>query len=101
VCERFNWVCHAYCLMTNHYHLVVETPKATLHRACVSSTGYTRNTSIARTGAWDMSFKAAIGPSWWKKTVICWSWRATWSSIRCAPAWSTIPRNGRGAATAP
>ena len=21
VCERFNWVCHAYCLMSNHYHL--------------------------------------------------------------------------------
>ncbi len=25
VVERFNWLCHAYCLMTNHYHLVVET----------------------------------------------------------------------------
>jgi REP element-mobilizing transposase RayT len=22
---RFSWNCHAYCLMTNHYHLVVET----------------------------------------------------------------------------
>ena len=21
----FNWRCHAYCLMSNHYHLVVET----------------------------------------------------------------------------
>jgi REP element-mobilizing transposase RayT len=30
VCERFNWVCHAYCQMTNHYHLVVETPEANL-----------------------------------------------------------------------
>ena len=25
VCERFNWRIHAYCLMDNHYHLVVET----------------------------------------------------------------------------
>jgi len=25
VVERFNWLCHAYCPMTNHYHLVVET----------------------------------------------------------------------------
>lgn len=25
VCKRFNWVCHGYCLMTNHYHLIVET----------------------------------------------------------------------------
>ena len=23
--ERYNWLCHAYCLMTNHYHLVIET----------------------------------------------------------------------------
>lgn len=30
VCRRFNWVVHAYCLMTNHYHLVVETPDANL-----------------------------------------------------------------------
>ncbi len=30
VCERFNWVCHAYCQMTNHYHIVVETPDGNL-----------------------------------------------------------------------
>lgn len=23
--SRFRWLCHAYCLMDNHYHLVVET----------------------------------------------------------------------------
>lgn len=32
VCERFRWACHAYCLMTNHYHLVVETAHANLSR---------------------------------------------------------------------
>jgi putative transposase len=32
VVERFSWVCHAYCQMTNHYHLVVETPVANLSR---------------------------------------------------------------------
>lgn len=25
VCKRFNFVVHAYCQMTNHYHLLVET----------------------------------------------------------------------------
>ena len=30
VCERFNWCCHAWCLMTNHYHLVIETRDANL-----------------------------------------------------------------------
>jgi putative transposase len=32
VCERFNWWAHAYCLMTNHYHLLVETPDGNLSK---------------------------------------------------------------------
>jgi len=30
--ERFNWVVFAYCLMGNHYHLLVETPDGNLGR---------------------------------------------------------------------
>jgi putative transposase len=30
VVERFTWRCHAYCQMTNHYHLLIETLEATL-----------------------------------------------------------------------
>lgn len=30
VVSDFNWVCHAYCLMSNHYHLVIETPDGNL-----------------------------------------------------------------------
>jgi REP element-mobilizing transposase RayT len=30
VVERYSWLCHAYCLMTTHYHLVLETPFANL-----------------------------------------------------------------------
>jgi len=32
VCETYNWVCHAYCLMSNHYHLLIETPDANLSK---------------------------------------------------------------------
>ncbi len=32
VCKRFYWVCHAYCLMDNHYHLLVETPDTNLSK---------------------------------------------------------------------
>ncbi|HSO81920.1 transposase [Thiocapsa sp.] len=32
VCERFNWRCHAYCQMTNHYHLVVGTAEGNLSK---------------------------------------------------------------------
>ena len=28
--SRYNWICHAYCLMDNHYHLLVETLDANL-----------------------------------------------------------------------
>jgi len=28
--KRYHWICHAYCLMTNHYHLLIETPDANL-----------------------------------------------------------------------
>jgi REP element-mobilizing transposase RayT len=30
VVRRLNWLCHAYCLMNNHYHLLIETPEGNL-----------------------------------------------------------------------
>ncbi len=30
VVKRYSWLCHAYCLMGNHYHLLIETPDADL-----------------------------------------------------------------------
>ncbi|MDD5747640.1 MAG: transposase [Actinomycetota bacterium] len=30
VVKRYNWILHAYCLMSNHYHLLVETPEGNL-----------------------------------------------------------------------
>jgi REP element-mobilizing transposase RayT len=32
VVGRAKWLCHAYCLMENHYHLLVETPEGNLSR---------------------------------------------------------------------
>lgn len=32
VCQRYNWVVHAYCLMSNHYHLLIETPDGNLSK---------------------------------------------------------------------
>jgi REP-associated tyrosine transposase len=29
-CEKTDWQVHAFCLMSNHFHLVVETPRANL-----------------------------------------------------------------------
>ena len=33
------WVCHAYCLMGNHYHLLIETPEGNLSRGMRSING--------------------------------------------------------------
>ncbi len=30
VIDRYRWLCHAYCLMDNHYHLLIETPQPNL-----------------------------------------------------------------------
>jgi putative transposase len=30
VIGRFGWIFHAYCLMGNHYHLLIETPDPNL-----------------------------------------------------------------------
>jgi putative transposase len=30
VVETYGWRCHAYCLMGNHFHLVLDTPRANL-----------------------------------------------------------------------
>lgn len=31
-CAKYNWLCHSYCLMTNHYHLLIETPRSNLSK---------------------------------------------------------------------
>jgi len=53
VCQRFNWVCHAWCQMTNHYHLLIETPEANLAQGMRQLNGvYTQrfNRDHARVG---------------------------------------------------
>lgn len=32
VVDQFNWLCYAWCLMDNHYHLLIQTPDANLSK---------------------------------------------------------------------
>jgi putative transposase len=51
--ERFHWIFHAYCLMDNHYHLLIETPNANLQEGMRQLNGvYTQafNRRHARVG---------------------------------------------------
>ena len=53
VVRRYNWLCHAYCLMDNHYHLLIETIEGNISRGMRQLNGvYTQklNGKHARTG---------------------------------------------------
>jgi REP element-mobilizing transposase RayT len=51
VCKRFDWLCHSYCLMSNHYHLLLETPQANLSKGMRQLNGvYTKQ--INRRHGW-------------------------------------------------
>lgn len=48
VLGRFKWLCHAYCLMDNHYHLLVETLEPNLSRGMRQLNGvYTQRHNAA------------------------------------------------------
>ena len=53
IIDRFDWLCHAWCLMDNHYHLVLETPEGNLSRGMRQLNGiYTQkyNWKYTKTG---------------------------------------------------
>ena len=56
----FNWLCHAYCLMDNHYHPVIETPDGNLSKGMRQLNGvYTRH-STRETRGLVMYFREGI-----------------------------------------
>ncbi|MBE0460490.1 MAG: transposase [Candidatus Aminicenantes bacterium] len=53
VVKRFHWLCHGYCLMGNHYHLLIETLESNLSRGMKQLNGiYTQkfNNKYKRVG---------------------------------------------------
>jgi hypothetical protein len=97
VCERFNWVVHAYCQMGNTTTCWWKPRTGISPRACDSSTASIRNASAKPTPAWVTSFKAATRRSWCRKRRISSSCPATSCSIPCVPAWCGRRPTGRGA----
>ncbi|HEY1786864.1 MAG TPA: transposase [Verrucomicrobiae bacterium] len=51
-CQKTNWQVHAYCLMKNHFHLVVETPRANL----ITGMRWFLGTYTARFNRWHKLF---------------------------------------------
>lgn len=50
VCTRFNWRCHAWCLMDNHYHILVETIEGNLSQGMRQLNGVFTQRSNRRHG---------------------------------------------------
>lgn len=50
VVTRYNWLCHAYCLMDNHYHLLIETPDGNLSQGMRQLNGIYTQTFNRRHG---------------------------------------------------
>ena len=73
VCERFNWVGYAYCLMSNHYHLVMETPDGNLSRGMRQLNGVYTQSRIVDTGTSAICFKDGMKQFWWMVMPIFWS----------------------------
>ena len=59
VVHYFGLRCHAYCLMTNHYHLAVTTTEANLSRAIKQLNGDYAQWWNRGTGASAMCFRGA------------------------------------------
>lgn len=68
VVERYWRLCHAYCLMDNHYHLVIETPEANLSKGMRQLNGvYTQ-----------IFNREDTRPCWWRRRIIFWSLPGMW-----------------------
>ena len=71
VIEQFNWTCYAYCLMTNHYHLLVQTPDGNLSKGMRQLNGVYTQTYNRRHNITGHCFRGATNPFWSMRTAIC------------------------------
>jgi len=78
VCARYNWRCHGWCQMTNHYHILVETVEANLSRGMRQLNGvYTRDI-IEGMIVSVMCFRGVSKRSLWNVMLICLSFPVMW-----------------------
>ncbi len=109
VVERASWLCHTYCLMDNHYHLLVETPAPSLARGMRHLNGvYTQtfNRTHGRVGhVFQGRYKAILVEREAHLLEVCryvvlnpvraglardaraWRWSSYRATLAAAPAW--------------
>jgi REP element-mobilizing transposase RayT len=74
VSQRFTGLCHAYCLMDNHYHLMIETPEGNLSGGMRQLNGIYTQRFNRRHGRVGHVFQGVSKLFWWSAKAICWSY---------------------------
>lgn len=100
IVARYHVLCHAYCLMGNHYHLLLETPEANLSLAMRQLNGVYTQRFNRRHERCGHLLQGASGPSSSRVAPISGRSAAISCSIRCVQGWSRIRASGDGAASA-
>ena len=72
VIDRFLWLCHAYCLMKNHYHLLVETPDGNLSKGMRQLNGVYTQAFNCRHDRVGHLFQGRFKAIWFRKIAIFW-----------------------------
>jgi REP element-mobilizing transposase RayT len=87
VCRRMHWVCYAYCLMTNHYHLVIETLDTNLSRGMRQLNGSTHSSSIGIMDVWGTFCRGGTRPFLLTVNAISFISYGMWCISLYGPAW--------------
>jgi hypothetical protein len=87
--------------MANHYHLLVETPKANLSIGMRRLTGSILRVLTGATIGLAICFKAGTKRFWWKRSLISWSFAVTSCSIQRGSNAAGRRKRGNGVATGP
>jgi putative transposase len=100
VVARYRLLCHAHCLMGNHYHLLLETPDANLSRAMRQLNGVYSQAFNRRHERPGHVLEGRYHAQVVDKTSICARYAGTSCSTLCGPGSSHIHASGSGAAMA-
>ena len=79
-CEKSSWQVHAYCLMSNHFHLVIKTPQPNL----VVRMKWLLGTYTSRYNRRHKEFGHLFSGRY--KALIEWGSEQTFSTFRCGEA---------------
>jgi REP element-mobilizing transposase RayT len=90
-CEKCGWVVHAYVLMSNHYHLALETPEANLVQGMAWLQGTFANRFNRFRGERGHVFQSRYQSILIEEGRPCSGWSTTSTSTRSEPVWSRCP----------